>query len=93
MLTRGCLSSLHDAVTGYIDFLNSAETKFFNCVNSHWFGIQGEVVHLKSCLCDMLLMPLIRLEKRRRRTSSTACKCQSGWKTGQLEKKISVLEK
>lgn len=64
--------------------------KFFNCVNSHWFGIQGEVVHLKSCLCDMLLMPLIRLEKRRRTTSSTACKRQSGWKTGQLENNIGV---
>lgn len=71
-------------------FLNSAETKFFNCLNSHWFGIQGEVVHLKSCLCDMLLMPLIRLEKWRRTTSSTACKCQSGWKMGQLEYHIGV---
>lgn len=48
------------------------------------------MVHLKSCLSDMLLMPLIRLEKRRRRTSSTACKCQSGWKTGQLENSIGV---
>lgn len=48
------------------------------------------MVHLKSCLGDMLLMPLIRLEKRRRTTSSTACKCQSGWKTGQLENNVGV---
>ena len=48
------------------------------------------MVHLKSCLCDMLLMSLIRLEKRRRTASSTACKCQSGWKTGQLENSIGV---
>lgn len=64
--------------------------RIFNDVNSHWFGIQGEVVHLKSCLCDILLMPLIRLEKQRRTTSSTACKCQSGWKTGRLENNIGV---
>lgn len=71
-------------------FLNNAETMFFNCVNTHSFGIQGEVVHLKSCLCDMLLMPLVRLEKRRRTTSCTACKCQSGWKTGQLKNDTGV---
>lgn len=35
-------------------------------------------------------MPLIRLEKWRRTTSSTACKCQSGWKTVRLENNIGV---
>lgn len=48
------------------------------------------MVHLKSCLSDMLLMPLIRLEKWRRTTSSTACKCQSGWEAVQLENNIGV---
>lgn len=72
--------------------LNSAETKLSNGVNSHCFGIRGEPLHLKSCLCDVLLMPLIRLEKRRRRTTSTGCKCQSGWKAGQLENNPDVGE-